>query len=307
MKINNIIISFAFLVMLAIPAAGFDAEQVINSYYKTFQSEDLNKYLSTQYLDNLNQSELEQKESFIKKLFEIYDVDSFRISNLTTIKVSDDVYLLEYNLNSTVSSNKKKKSYSLNYIAIIYKNKIYSVTPKALFDFNSDALIKLYNLEGNDLLTLNNINQSLNEDENKTCKINQVILDNIGNLNLNLSDYPLVKKIIGTNKYIKLQIAGVNKSYFFQISNIKILSLPKSEAIKLDYIIKVDSCTINNIVSYNSLIEEYKKGKIEIKGGNTISKLKVLFGKFLFKIYSLFSCDNVLISKRNKICSRKAQ
>ncbi|NIA04307.1 MAG: hypothetical protein GWP09_03065 [Nitrospiraceae bacterium] len=275
-----------------------NSENLLKEYYSSFQEKNIQRYLNSQYLDNLNSSELKNKKDYINKLWDTYDVISYRISNISTSDIDKDSIIASYNINTKIniknsSTNNKEFAYSMNMVAIIYKNKILKIIPASIFDYNTGAILKINNL--NSQKEIYNITKETNNNYNNTNKTesslnntNNDTLEKLRNLSVSLESYPLVKRVIGKNKKVKLVIKNKTNDFYFKINDTHIASSQNIKESDLNYIVIVNSETINRLIKGSDPLDEFNSGNIEVKGVNIGSKVKLFFIKIGLKIYSWF-------------------
>ncbi|MDO8627971.1 MAG: hypothetical protein Q7K42_05890 [Candidatus Diapherotrites archaeon] len=160
-------------------ADALEVQNLLNNYYLEFKAENLDAYLATQYLGDLNQEEQDAKLQNVQKLFETFDTLSYNL-DYKKITIEENYALLGYVISTTISNGQKNFDYTLPMYAILVKAekssewKVYQVVPATVFESNMfvsklDGLQELVNSTQETNPTVINNSDTPNE---KTTEIN---------------------------------------------------------------------------------------------------------------------------------------
>ena len=299
-------------------------EEIANSlgeYYLSFANENLDEYMSWNYLDEYSSEAIKQKEKSLENLWKNIEVLEFDYFNDLKTDVNKQIAIARYTLKSKIQypdgifeENKNITTllmfsdYQWKVVisgerevvdgllsAYIKDVKTYVNTTDYSFGNESnqskDYLEKNINKTNDDNLTGELPNDNVGEKENLNCKFENSYLKKLDGIN--------IKKHIPENMYnnmfkgdfgIKI-LVDENKEFFAEMQN-GIFKLIKATDVKKDsikYTINTDSCTMLAINDKTTTpIEAYEDNLISIKGENFGDNLKAIFGKVILNIFNFF-------------------
>ncbi len=288
------IILASFLVIAHSPQVRAEDEKtelynVINEYYFSFLEENMDRYLNTQILVQLSPEELTAKKALIKQMWEKYQAGfllpgqeemSFTIDGTTAI--------VEYELHSNLMDNDGTtiKEDTVNMTAICFKTKegwkIFNIVPSSVYEFNIAA--DMAKVAGK-----KEIKETTEEKDNQQAMITDCEYDNIDEKKIlkewNLTKIPSI--VIGKGK-IRVHVWGKkpktwSKDYYFTIKDKKAVPDKKGSE---NYLMEIDSCTLEKALNGEDPMELYHNGKIRIRGTTIGSKIRTTFAKMALNVAS---------------------
>jgi len=291
---------------------------VLDSYYLSFSEENMDSYLSTQFISHLSDEELSAKKELIKSMwsefssgYSLDDLDSWEFI------VEDNIAIVKFGLFANImdSNYETVKSYDQSMTATFFLTndgwKIFNIVPTSVFEFN--AVVDLISnddsdSEVDDINSLNNgstidytPSRGPSCDEFGNCFkrgpslfIHPVVCDlDISSFKdedgFSLEDISGVNKLLGNNKIIKVSIDGDSYEFYYLFKD-NVLT-PVSATPDIDYLVTTDSCTLQRISDGSNPMDEYDRGKIKLSGASFRSKLVTSFVKIMIEVYSWFVPD----------------
>ena len=287
---------------------------ILDSYYLSFAEENMDSYLSTQFLSHLSDEELSAKKELIKSMWSEFS-SGYALDDLDSWEfvVDDNIAIVKFDLFANIMdvNYETVKSYDKSMTATFFLTsdgwKIFNIVPTSVFEFN--AVVDLLPQEDsfdNDSVTVEEDNSNIDFtpsndpscDEFGNCFkrgpslfIPPVVCDlDVSSFKddegFSLEDVAGVKTILGNNKVIKVSIDGDSYEFYYLFKD-NILT-PVSATTDVDFLVTTDSCTLQRIDEGSDPQQEYLDGNIKVKGKKFGSKISTGIAKFIFEIYSWF-------------------
>lgn len=286
---------------------------ILDSYYMAFIEQNMDAYLSTQFLAHLSDEDLTNKKALIKQMwselstsYALNDQDSCEFS------VDDSIALVTFDLSANIEdlADNSVKSYDQSMTATFFKTKngwkIFNIVPTSVFEFNAvvdllpEPKVSPVDTNKDDLDFLKNFKpDDISCDEQGRCSKRGPSLIQpkkvVCNFDIDsfkdekgysLVDIPAAKTLIGNDKLIKITL---DDSYIFYYHFADGFLKPVSASEDVDFSVTTDSCTLQRIDEGSNPQVEYDDGNIKIKGEKFGSKIKSGIAKLIFDIYSWFA------------------